>query len=75
MVELSQNRVDIMFEIGEGQVQGPPDQHHRQRAFSDGELRGEMLTKQARLTNFLSSNTSYDPDNPRSTSRSCASST
>ncbi|HBQ91931.1 MAG TPA: outer membrane protein assembly factor BamA, partial [Erythrobacter sp.] len=27
-----------------------------------GELRGEMLTKQARLTSFFSSNTSYDPD-------------
>jgi len=63
MVELSQNRVDIVFEISEG-----PKSKVRQiniignDAFSDGELRGEMLTKQARLTSFLSSNTSYDPD-------------
>ncbi|QYJ08351.1 outer membrane protein assembly factor BamA [Qipengyuania flava] len=63
MVELSQNRVDIVFEISEG-----PKSKVRQiniignEAFSDGELRGEMVTKQARITSFLSSNTSYDPD-------------
>ena len=63
MVQLSQNRVDIVFEISEG-----PKSKVRQiniignDAFSDGELRGEMLTKQARLTSFFSSNTSYDPD-------------
>ncbi|MEZ5679912.1 MAG: outer membrane protein assembly factor BamA [Erythrobacter sp.] len=63
MVELSQNRVDIVFEINEG-----PKSKVRQiniignEQFSDGELRGEMLTKQARLTSFFSSNTSYDPD-------------
>ena len=63
MVELSQNRVDIVFEISEG-----PKSKVRQiniignDAFSDGKLRGEMLTKQARLTSFLSSNTGYDPD-------------
>ncbi|HCY02278.1 MAG TPA: outer membrane protein assembly factor BamA, partial [Erythrobacter sp.] len=51
MVQLSQNRVDIVFEISEG-----PKSKVRQiniignDAFSDGELRGEMLTKQARLT-------------------------
>ncbi|MBX7495710.1 outer membrane protein assembly factor BamA [Qipengyuania sp. 6B39] len=63
MVQLSQNRVDIVFEINEG-----PKSKVRQiniignEQFSDGELRGEMLTKQARLTSFFSSNTSYDPD-------------
>ncbi len=63
MVQLSQNRVDIVFEIEEG-----PKSRVRQiniignEAFSDGELRGQMVTKQARLTSFLSSNTSYDPD-------------
>ncbi|MGB7372889.1 outer membrane protein assembly factor BamA [Pontixanthobacter sp.] len=63
MVELSQNRVDIVFEITEG-----PKSKVRQiniignEVFSDGALRGEMVTKQARLTSFLSSNTSYDPD-------------
>ena len=63
MVQLAQNRVDIVFEISEG-----PKSKVRQiniignEEFSDGELRGEMVTKQARLTSFLSSNTSYDPD-------------
>lgn len=63
MVQLPQNRVDIVFEISEG-----PKSKVRQiniignEEFSDGKLRGEMVTKQARLTSFLSSNTSYDPD-------------
>lgn len=63
MVELSQNRVDIVFEISEG-----PKSKVRQiniignEEFSDGDLKGEMVTKEARLTSFLSSNTSYDPD-------------
>lgn len=63
MVQLPQNRVDIVFEINEG-----PKSKVRQinilgnEKFSDGKLRGEMVTKQARLTSFFSSNTSYDPD-------------
>lgn len=63
MVQLPQNRVDIVFEISEG-----PKSKVRQinilgnEKFSDGDLRGEMVTKQARLTSFFSSNTSYDPD-------------
>ena len=63
LVQLPQNRVDIVFEISEG-----PKSKVRQinilgnEKFSDGELRGEMVTKQARLTSFFSSNTSYDPD-------------
>ena len=63
LVQLSQNRVDIVFEIEEG-----PKSKIRQiniignEAFSDGKLRGEMVTKQSRLWTFFSSNTSYDPD-------------
>jgi outer membrane protein insertion porin family len=63
MVQLPQNRVDVVFEITEG-----PKSKVRQinilgnEKFSDGELRGEFVTKQARLTSFFSSNTSYDPD-------------
>lgn len=63
MVQLPQNRVDVVFEISEG-----PKSKVRQiniignEQFSDGELRGEMVTKQARFTRFFSSNTSYDPD-------------
>ena len=64
MVELDQNRVDVVFEITEG-----PKSKVRQiniignEVFSDGDLRGEMVTKQTGgLFSFLSSNTSYDPD-------------
>ncbi|PKP92582.1 MAG: outer membrane protein assembly factor BamA [Alphaproteobacteria bacterium HGW-Alphaproteobacteria-14] len=63
LVQLPQNRVDIVFEITEG-----PKSKVRQinilgnEKFSDGDLRGEMVTKQSRVTSFFSSNTSYDPD-------------
>ncbi|RYD62044.1 MAG: outer membrane protein assembly factor BamA, partial [Sphingomonadales bacterium] len=63
MVSLDQNRVDVVFEINEG-----PKSKVRQiniignEVFSDGKLRGEMATKQARLTSIMSSNTSYDQD-------------
>jgi outer membrane protein insertion porin family len=63
MVMLDQNRVDIVMEITEG-----PKSKVRQiniignEQFSDGELRGEMLTKQARAFRLFSSGTSYDPD-------------
>lgn len=63
MVQLPQNRVDVVFEINEG-----PKSKVRQinilgnEKFSAGELRSQMVTKQARPTRFLSSNTSYDPD-------------
>ncbi|KUO49162.1 MAG: outer membrane protein assembly factor BamA [Sphingomonadales bacterium BRH_c3] len=63
MVQLPQNRVDIVFEISEG-----PKSKVRQiniignEKFSDGALRSEMVTKQSRWHRFFSSNTSYDPD-------------
>ena len=63
MVALDQNRVDIIFEITEG-----PKSKVRQiniignEVFSDRRVRSQMATKQARLTTFLSSNTSYDQD-------------
>lgn len=63
MVMLDQNRVDVVYEISEG-----PKSKVRQinvlgnEKFSDGRLRGEMATKQARITRFFSSGSSYDPD-------------
>lgn len=63
MVRLDQNRVDVVYEISEG-----PKSKVRQinilgnEQFSDGRLRGEMATKQARITRFFSSGSSYDPD-------------
>ena len=63
LVRLDQNRVDIVFEITEGDRS-----RVRQiniignEAFSDGQLKGEMATRERRLTTILSSNTTYDPD-------------
>ncbi|MCT2400582.1 outer membrane protein assembly factor BamA [Novosphingobium mangrovi (ex Huang et al. 2023)] len=63
MVMLDQNRVDIVFEITEGakskvrQINIIGNEH-----FSDGKLRGQMVTKQSRFTRIFSSSTSYDPD-------------
>lgn len=63
MVQLDQNRVDIVFEVNEG-----PKSKVRQinilgnEVFDDGDLREEMITKQARMFRFFSSKTSYDPD-------------
>jgi outer membrane protein insertion porin family len=63
MVSLDQNRVDVVFEIDEG-----PKSKVRainiigNNVFSDSKLREQMVTKQARLTRFMSSNTSYDQD-------------
>ena len=62
-VQLSQNRVDLVFEITEG-----PKSKVRQiniignDEFSDGQLKGEMVTKETGLLSFLSGNTGYDPD-------------
>ncbi len=63
LVKLDQNRVDIVYEISEG-----PKSKVRQiniignNVFSDGRLRGEMATKQSRITRIFSSGTTYDPD-------------
>lgn len=63
MVQLEQNRVDIVFEITEG-----PKSKVQQiniignEVFSDGKLRGEMVTKQSRFYRFFSSSDTYDPD-------------
>jgi outer membrane protein insertion porin family len=63
IVQLDQNRVDVVFEIEEGDKSKVRQINILgNEKFSDGELRGEMLTKQARLTSFFSGNTSYDPD-------------
>ncbi|MBO9711920.1 outer membrane protein assembly factor BamA [Sphingomonas sp.] len=63
MVSLDQNRVDVIFEIHEG-AKSKVRQINiiGNEVFSDGKLRGEMATKEARLTTIFSSNTSYDQD-------------
>jgi outer membrane protein insertion porin family len=63
MVLLDQNRVDVVFEIHEGdkskvrRINIIGNEH-----FSDSQIKGQMATKEATLTHFLSSGTSYDPD-------------
>ena len=63
IVQLEQNRVDLIFEISEG-----PKSKVRQiniignEKFSDKELRGEMATRQARPLRMFTSNDTYDPD-------------
>ena len=64
IVQLDQNRVDLIFEISEGDKS-------KVRAiniignqeFSDGRLRKEMFTREAGgILGFIKSNDSYDPD-------------
>jgi outer membrane protein insertion porin family len=66
IVQLDQNRVDVVFEIDEG-----PVSRVRQiniignEAFSDGQLQGEMATRESRpfpLGLFSGGSASYDPD-------------
>ncbi len=63
VIQLEQNRVDLVFEISEGPLTGV------QRIvfignenFSDGTLREAIQTKQTRWWRFFSTNDSYDPD-------------
>jgi outer membrane protein insertion porin family len=63
VVQLPQNRVDLVYEINEG-----PKSKVRQinflgnKKFSDGDLRSEMYTRQARWYRLFTSNDTYDPD-------------
>lgn len=63
IVQLDQNRVDVVFEIDEG-----PKSRVRQiniignEQFGDGKLISEMATREASWWNLLQSNDTYDPD-------------
>ena len=63
IVQLDQNRVDLVYEIHEGdkskirQINIIGNEH-----FSDKEIRSQMATKQDRFFRFFSSNNTYDPD-------------
>jgi outer membrane protein insertion porin family len=63
VIELEQNRVDLVFEINEG----PLTDVSRivfigNHAFSDNTLRGVIQTKEAAWYRFLTSDDTYDPD-------------
>jgi outer membrane protein insertion porin family len=64
IVQLDQNRVDVVFEIYEGDLAKVRAINVLGNAqFSDARLRKEMYTKPAGGTlGFLKSNTTYDPD-------------
>jgi outer membrane protein insertion porin family len=63
IIQLDQNRVDVVFEINEG----PRSKVRRiniigNERFSDGRLRGEMATQEAAFYRIFSSADTYDPD-------------
>ncbi len=63
IIELPQNRVDIVFEINEG----PPTYVRTinfvgNEAYDDGDLRSQILTREERWWRFFTSNDTYDPD-------------
>lgn len=63
VIRQEQNRVDLIFEIDEG----PRTKVRRinfvgNEAFSDGELRSEVSTKESAWYRFLSDADAYDPD-------------
>lgn len=63
LVQLEQNRVDLIFEIDEGVETGVRRINILgNRAFSDSDLRDVMVTERSTWWNFFSSNDNYDPD-------------
>lgn len=63
VIQLPQNRVDVVFEINEGPVTSVETiRFIGNEAFSDGTLREVIRTKQSRWWRFLSSDDTYDPD-------------
>jgi outer membrane protein insertion porin family len=63
LIELPQNRVDVIFEIDEGPVTDVASINFiGNKAFGDSELRGVIRTKESRWWRFLSSDDTYDPD-------------
>ncbi|MBC7505845.1 MAG: outer membrane protein assembly factor BamA, partial [Sandarakinorhabdus sp.] len=63
IIQLEQNRVDVVFEIQEG-AKSKVRQINilGNEKFSEKEIRSSMATKQARPWRFMTSNDTYDPD-------------
>ncbi|WGM31184.1 Outer membrane protein assembly factor BamA [Brevundimonas sp. NIBR11] len=62
LVQLEQNRVDVIFEIDEGPETGVQAiTFLGNDAFSDSELREVMVTKQSRWWRLFTKNDNYDP--------------
>jgi outer membrane protein insertion porin family len=63
IIQLSENRVDLVFEINEGPSTGVRSVNFvGNRQFSDGTLRGAIETKESRWYRFFSTSDTYDPD-------------
>ena len=63
VIQLPQNRVDLIFEITEGPVTGIRSVNFvGNRVFDDGRLRDEVLTQESRWWRPFSSNDNFDPD-------------
>jgi len=63
IIQLPQNRVDVVFEITEGDVTGiEAIRFIGNKEFSDSDLRGVIRTRQSRWWRFLSTDDTYDPD-------------
>jgi outer membrane protein insertion porin family len=63
VIQLSENRVDLVFEINEGEYTGVRSINFvGNHQYSDGKLRGVLQTKESRWYRFLTSDDSYDPD-------------
>jgi outer membrane protein insertion porin family len=63
IIELDQNRVNLVFEIAEGPVTEISSiRFVGNERFSDEELRGELASKESRWYNFLATNDRFDQD-------------
>lgn len=63
IVQLEQNRVDVVFEIDEGPETGVRAiTFLGNQAFSDSDLRDVMITKQSQWWRLFSKNDNYDPN-------------
>ncbi len=63
VILLPENRVDLVFEINEGEQTGIKKiRFFGNRNYSDRQLRGAISTEETRWYNFLSDSDTYDPD-------------
>jgi len=63
VVQLPQNRIDVIFEINEGPITGIRSINFvGNKAFDDDRLREEIITSETRWWRFFASSDNYDPD-------------
>ncbi len=63
VIQLEQNRVDLVFEIDEGPTTGIKSINFiGNREFSDGTLRGEIVTQETAFWRIFTATDTYDPD-------------